>query len=280
MCQFFTEFSSSHMIGCQEKVPVIRHDMTLVEWLAVGKLLVYCSRVGYWPFYFSEVFMLATLYGEAEMSDSILRESFNLYVSCEEKDTIKEMLDNYDPTNDGLNDLCSDYECKFVPKKLDDFVVVLKELAHKELIQKPKYIANCFTDVFKENRISFFKNVGEFRQFYKGKKPSCRKVAKSMIASGVTSASQKLVMTYLQQFVRSLDTNKLSLFLRFVTGGDLPPEYIIVNFKDQSAMSRAPRARTCGSILEISEEYACYNDLQEEFSNVLANKESFKFSFG
>ena len=65
--------------------------------------------------------------------------------------------------------------------------------------------------------------------------------------------------------------------LRFITASDLAPDAIVVNFEEQ--VFRAPSVRTCRNILNLSASYSCYNELAEELTNVLRNKEGFTFHF-
>ena len=46
MCSFFQDVSSSHMTGCFEKVPTIRHDMCKEDWHAVARILAYAHNIG------------------------------------------------------------------------------------------------------------------------------------------------------------------------------------------------------------------------------------------
>ena len=55
------------------------------------------------------------------------------------------------------------------------------------------------------------------------------------------------------------------------------PAEITVTFAEQ--IGRAPLARTCGAILELSEDYSCYNELLDEFLKVITNKDSFNFTY-
>ena len=74
-----------------------------------------------------------------------------------------------------------------------------------------------------------------------------------------------------------MSKDDLVTLLRFITASDLAPDAIVVNFEEE--ILRAPSVRTCGNILNLSESYSCYNELAEEFANVLRNKESFTLQF-
>ena len=71
----------------------------------------------------------------------------------------------------------------------------------------------------------------------------------------------------------------MKLWLQFVTGGDvMPTERITIKFvTDQTP--RAPLARTCVPQLELSLDYSSYNELAQDFNNILNTRESFSFLF-
>ena len=83
---------------------------------------------------------------------------------------------------------------------------------------------------------------------------------------------------HLKQYICSLQGKSLSLFLQFITGSDIVScESIEVTFSVFEGMSRRPVAHTCGPLLEIPSSYQSYNELSEEFSELLQNKEAWHF---
>ena len=62
------------------------------EWVAIGRIMLYCLRVGYFPLYISEAFMVCVIFGDSAVNEDLLLLSFKMYLSSEERDTIKEML--------------------------------------------------------------------------------------------------------------------------------------------------------------------------------------------
>lgn len=147
------------------------------------------------------------------------------------------------------------------------------ELANQEIIQRPRYIANAFADVFKRARSHLFTNMEQLLEFYKNRQPTNRKVVK-LLAANPSNDNQNDIFSHLKQFVKSLSAHDLAMFLKYVTGGDiLPNDNIKVVFTED--VPRAPRARTCIPQLELQSSYNCYNELAEEFMNVLKNPEFF-----
>ena len=88
----------------------------------------------------------------------------------------------------------------------------------------------------------------------------------------------RAVFNHLTRYIKSLSKDSLMTLLRFLTtASDLVPDAMVINFEEQ--VFRAPSVTTCGNILNLSASYSCYNELAEEFTNVLRNKESFTFHF-
>ena len=136
---FFTEFLSSCTVGRSDKVPCVRHDMSRSEWCSVARILIAGVKVGYYSLALSPAFMLSALLEENKLPDNMLINSFKNYVSLEEKENIDAMLQNFEEGNAELLELLSLYNCYKKPTK-ENLSIVLHELAHQEIVQKPRYI--------------------------------------------------------------------------------------------------------------------------------------------
>ena len=118
------------------------------------------------------------------------------------------------------------------------------------------------------------KSVESILEFYKSREPTARKLINALICDP-RSDSERAVFSYLTCFIKSLSMDDLKLFLPFLTASDLAPMPITVEFGEQ--MFRAPVVRTCSNTITLSPAYACYNELAEEITNILRNKDSFHF---
>ena len=88
--------------------------------------------------------MGSCMYGEEAVTKESLLELFRLYISKDEEETLKKSLEGeLDPEDDDMFDLLSSYKCYCNPSK-ENIKVILEELAHQELIQKPRYVANAW----------------------------------------------------------------------------------------------------------------------------------------
>ena len=275
-CLFFKEFLESCTWGRVAKVPSIRHDMSREEWIAVGRIFIAAKKVGYYPLSISPAFMIATLFGERKLESDILLESFKNYVSLEEKENFEQMLLNFEENNEDLLETLSFYKCHRNPSK-DSLESILLELAHQEIVQKPRYIANCLSEVLtSQNEHELFTSVEALLAFYEKHKPTAKKVIKSLNNDALNEKEVE-IFNHLTRFVKSLSKDILILFLRFVTGADMVPDSITVSFQEQAF--RAPVSRTCSNTLFLSTTYVCYSELAEELNNILRNSESFSFQF-
>ncbi|KAK3742020.1 hypothetical protein QZH41_014346 [Actinostola sp. cb2023] len=277
---FWQSIYSSVTLGDLEKVPCIRHDHQKTEWEAIGRVLAYGFKYfGYIPIGLSPVFLASCIHGEDKISDEELLQSFSNYVTSDERDIIKTSLsDDVDCQDEDLLDFLSTYKCFRLPTK-DTMRTILLELAHQEIIQRPRYIANCWSTIigiFKTN-ISF-SSIEKLRELFSGMNPSAKKVIKSLQPT-IANESEKQSFDFLKKFIRSLDKSSLKIFLKFITGSDtLVTESIQVSFISVEGMARRPIAHTCGPTLEVPSTYQSYNEMSEEFNNILRAKESWTFN--
>ena len=151
------------------------------------------------------------------------------------------MFDSFDEHNDELMDLLSSYNCFRVLKE-NNFKNIIVELSHQELIQKPKYIINCFGMAFRHHLLKKFPNDSNIYDFYEEEMPTHTKVLKKLFLDEMNER-QKLVSDFLKGYIKSFDKIEFKLFLRFVVGSDNIPVEINVVFCKQTI--RAPRSRVC-----------------------------------
>lgn len=183
---------------------------------------------------------------------------------------------DFEANDDDILEFLSNYKCYRVHSK-NNIHSIIRELAHQELVQKPKYIANCWYPILTHlTKMPDFQNVKSLLQFYDSKKSTAKKVLKLLIAEASTDAERQS-FEHLKRYIRSLDKNMLPVFLQFVTGSDIVGSNIPVSFTDLVGTMRRPVAHTCGPQLELPSTYGSYNELAEEFSNILQNKEAWYF---
>lgn len=147
---FWKDFENSCMIGEDERIPVIRHDFQASEWEAIGRILVKgFHQLNFFPIKLNKAFLIATLFGESEVSQEILLDSFLAYLSKDERALVMHSLGNTldDEQNDEWLDFLDRFGCKRVPTPEDCRGTIL-EIAHKEQIQAGQYIIDCWRMAF------------------------------------------------------------------------------------------------------------------------------------
>lgn len=155
---------------------------------------------------------------------------------------------------------------------------IILELAHQELIQRPRYIAQCWSTVLLElKEHEQFKSPDSLADFYAEKRPTGKKVIKTIISEPSNDAERQS-LDFLKKFIRSLDANALEAFLKFTTGSNLLLGILNVSFTSLEGIARRPIAHTCGPLLELPRTYQSYNELSEEFTSILRAKGAWGFN--
>ena len=277
LCSSFNEFLTSYSVGCDEVIPAIRHKMLKEHWQAVARIILYGIWMAYFPLKLSQTFMISCLFGEEHVTIKMLVVSFQNDLSSKERQCSEKILKEYKEGNqEDLLEVLSAYNCFKKPSK-DSLFPILQELGHQELLQKPKYIANAFAEVFRycPQLQNPFPRPKELSEFYKERAPTSLTVVKALKVNDLTDI-QRSVLHFLQGFIKSLNQKDLCRFLKFVTGGNIFPDHPIQVISTENII-RAPRSRTCIPQLELQDTYNCYNKLAEESTNILKSSHLFRF---
>ena len=179
------------------------------------------------------------------------------------------MLQNFEEGNAELLELLSFHNYHKKPTK-ENLSIVLHELCRSQDIL-PTVLWKSLTAIK-----SVFDTIEQLEEFHQSRLPTARKVINALKCD-LKNDAERAVFNHLTRYIKSLSKDDLMTLLRFITASDLAPGAVVVNFEEQ--VFRAPSVRTCGNILNLSGSYSCYNELAEEFTNVLRNKESFTFPF-
>lgn len=281
LTEFWYLFFQSLAIGAVAKVPVIRHDFQKQQWKAIARIMLYgYCREGIFPVAISPVFIASCIHGEDSISDEMLLEAFKMYVSEDEREVITSCLEDSAKVidNSELLEALSSYKCYRVPTQ-ENFPDIVSQLAHQEIIQRPRYVAECWNPVLQPLQAhTKFQNTANIHTFYQEKKPTAKKVIKMLQASPENDA-QRITLEHLTRFIKSLGGN-VAAFLQFTTGASviLDDQKIKVSFTELNGLARRPVAHTCGPLLEVPSTYQCYNELVEEFSAILRDKSAWEFN--
>ncbi|XP_061576483.1 uncharacterized protein LOC133442491 [Cololabis saira] len=255
---FWAEFYERCTLGTTLKVPFLRHDFCAATWKAIGRILLKGFQdCKYLPIKLAPPFLEEMLYGAVH---SDLKTSFLQFVSSQEQDVLKTALDDFSSVDDDdLLEVLDRYECR---KRVTaaNLPEILKEISHKELVQKPMFVIDCWREI---TQPQIHLNSGELTKMYSDLKPTPKKVAGILnFPTGMTS-KQAEVAQHLKRYVRELTEEKLGRFLRFCTGSDLLVSMVIkVEFTIQTSFTRRPIAHTCGMVLELLDSYDHFPDFR------------------
>lgn len=200
---FWSEFADSSLIGEEERVPFIRHDYNRETWQAVARILVKgFTDCSYFPLRLSKVFMCSVFYDEALVTVPMLLASFKRYVSKHEAEIVEQALSGEIPVdNKDLKDFLSNFDCRRVAG-LDNIHDIIIELAHKELIQKPKYVSDCWSDVIAKLKL-YFPTIEDLVAFYKSHEPTNAKVV-ALLHADITNDGEREAFNHLKKYVRGI----------------------------------------------------------------------------
>lgn len=264
---FWMDFYDRCTLGTTMKVPFIRHDFKAVTWKAIGRIFVRGFQdCHYLPIKLAPAFVEEMLFG-AVYSD--LTESFLQFVSCQDREILKQALEDFSSADLGdLVETLGNYECR---RKIseENLPTILTEIAHKELVQKPMFVIDCWRDIVRP-RISFKMDYEQLATLYDDLKATTKKVLRLLRFPADMTAKQKEVEQHLRRYIRELEEEKLSKFLRFCTGSNLiVSDSINVEFTAMSDFTRRPVAHTCGMFLELPDSYESFPEFRTEFNEIL-----------
>lgn len=280
---FWQSVFSSLTVGDVQKVPCIRHDHQKNEWEAVCRVLVYgFKHANYLPVSISPVFLASCLYGEETITEEDLLSSFTYYITADEREALNKCLqpDYTDFQDEDLLDLLSTYKCYRLPTR-ENIRLLLTELAHQEIIQKPRYIAHCWAPIIsmlkKHPHFSCLKSISDA---IVDMTPSTKKVIKALKVAEIKTDAERQSFDYLKKFIKTLDGASLKIFLKFVTGSDVLVTHqdITIYFTSIDGMARRIIVHTCEPSLELPSTYQSYTEMMEEFNNILRSKEAWNFN--
>lgn len=257
------------MLGETERVPYIRHDFHRNKWEAVGRILVKgYTESQYFPHKISKAFLAICLFGEGSITCEMLQDSFKRYVFQSETKVIEGCLANTIACDsEEMLDFLSTFDCKWnvVPSNVAS---TMREVAHKEIVQKPQYVSDCWQPILAHLKI-YFPDVSSLDQLYSSIIPINVKVIALLKASPATAAESETI-AHLKRFIRGLHEAKLPTFLRFSMASDvIVTDTLTISFTDNEGLQRRPISHICNCTLEVPSTYAGFCELREEFMAIL-----------
>lgn len=277
---FWTQLLDHTAEGEDLRVPSLCPKWLEEEWKSIGRILLKGFQDhGYFPCRLSPAFAVSLIFGENEVSDDVLFESLLMFVSQSDRKLITTALkeDLSEDDQDELIDLLDRLDVTALPTR-NNLKGILLKVAHKQLIQKPRYACEKMSLIAGASLKEAFVNTQHVLLMYEDKKPTTKKLLKLLEASPSTQAENQS-FRFLKQYIRGLDDIGLRRMLRFMTGSDVVcVDNIDIMFTPAEGLGRRPVAHTCGPVLELPRTYASYPELRTEFDGILINNTSYEFS--
>lgn len=269
---FWTAFENSCTVGEDERVPVIRHNFQAPEWEAIARIIVKgFTQLNFFPVMLNKAFLITTLFGESEVSEQVLLDSFLAYLSKDERDLVMCALQNSltDEQTDEWMDFLDRFGCKRVPKPEECKTTIL-EIAHKELIQAGQYIIDCWQKSFSILKTSIH-NSKVLANVFTRALPTNKKVIDLLkVVPEAKNNAERDAISYLKRYLRGLDAEKLRKVLRFLTGANvICVKRINVTFSSLDGFERRPIAHTCGPTLELPSTYQSFPEFRQEMNSII-----------
>lgn len=275
---FGLNFVGAHQEGEESRVPALNSKWQSEEWQAIGRIFAKGFKdQNVLPVQMSPVTTIAMSFGKASITDNILNDAFLNYISQTERETLVLALKKGkfdEELFDDLLDLLDRFSCTQKPTK-ENLQTLINNIAHKELIQKPKYATDNMAIGCREVLLSHFISVEKILITYQDMEPTPKKVIR-MIEATPNGNCEATSLRYLQQYIRGQNSTSLKKLLRFLTGSEaITVDKIEVIFTKLEGFGRRPVAHTCGPLLELPSTYSSYPELRNEFDSILADESCF-----
>ncbi|XP_041373683.1 uncharacterized protein LOC121386748 [Gigantopelta aegis] len=155
LSEFWEDFYSLNTTDENVKVPCIRDNMKKQDWQACAKVLVLgYKKEGYFPYKLALPFLQFTMDGDDTLvtrEHESLLPAFLEYVSVSERDLFEVALKNFSEVdNEALLEVLETYKVKRCVRA-DNVEDILKDAAHRTLIQATAYICSCWHPFFVNN---------------------------------------------------------------------------------------------------------------------------------
>lgn len=276
---FWNDFFLRFAEGEDSRVPCLNSNWQHQEWKSVGRILMKGFKdLGYFPLQLAPAFVIALIFGENAATEDILLSSFMNFLSLTDRETISSAMENGlhgKDLPDDLLDILDQFGHNSIPAK-EQIKHTFYQIAHKELIQKPKYALSCMVEVARKELKALFPTQDSVMEMYEVRNPTIKKVLNLLQAMPENNAERQS-FRYLQQYIKSLnDHSKLRRFLQLATGADvICIDKIDIMFTKTEKL-RYPVFHTCGPTLELPATYTSYPDLRGEFESILMSEKSFE----
>ncbi|XP_057686772.1 uncharacterized protein LOC130912772 [Corythoichthys intestinalis] len=241
----FWEQFLEHCEGETERVPRLRPDFCEAEWQAVGRIWVKgLLDHGVIPVRLSKAFILACIHGIDSVDVDVQMSSFLNYLPPTERSAVEKCLQGTmeESDDEDLLDLFTRMGSHILPPK-NSLQPAIETMAHKALLQEPKYIVDCFSSpmVLVYQKLP---DKGSVLSLYDSKKATGKRLLQLFQTTKVVlSQVEPLTLSYLQRYVKNADQTKAEKILRFWTGSSvICVDKIMVCFNGETGLNRQWRS--------------------------------------
>ncbi|XP_054641985.1 uncharacterized protein LOC129187162 isoform X2 [Dunckerocampus dactyliophorus] len=275
--EVYTAFWEQFLEQCEgemERVPRLRPDFGEAEWQAVGRIWVKgLTDHGVMPVRLSVAFIFACIHGIDSVDADVLMASFFNYLSPIERSVVEKALQGTREEGDDedLLDLFTRMGSHFLPST-EGMKAAIETMAHKAILQEPKYIIDCFSIPMSHVFPKLFDKQSVL-SLYDSKKATGKRVSQLLETTNVMlSQREQATFNHLQRYVKNAEQTKAEKFLRFCTGSSvICVDKIMIHFNAETGLNRRPVAHTCGATLEVPTTYSSFPEFRTEFDNILAS---------
>lgn len=170
LAEFWSSFYTECTLGNAKKFPCLRHDFGEEQWKSLAKIIVFgWKTVSYLPVQISPVFMQSCMFGKFQ--DDLL-DAFMQYIPKNDAETLQAALKDVNSVDQSeLYDIFTQHELKRVPRQAN-MERILREMAHKELLQAAMFVIDCWSPVLREMHLP----QDKLQSLYKDLIPTPRRV--------------------------------------------------------------------------------------------------------
>lgn len=218
LTDFWANFYASRTSGTTYKSPTLHHAFQEREWKAVARIVAFgWHRFKYLPFEVAPPFLSESL--SISSQNCSLMEAFFNYISPSEKDAMMEALNDFNGADmEELLTILGSPNCTTLPTN-ENLPTLLKDIAHKELVQEPSFIIKCWKPVLETIGESI--SGRELDKILADLQPKARIITKYIQFPNSVSQAETTTSLHLLRFIREIDQREIGQFLRFCTGSDL-----------------------------------------------------------
>lgn len=133
---------------------------------------------------------------------SNLVDTFMRFISSQDRDILQQALNDFTSVDsDELLEVLANYKCRtrVTAETLRDILV---EIAHKQLVQKPMFVIDCWKEVVMLNLTPLTHD--ELLRIFHNYKPTPKKVVGLLQFPVLMTSNQREVQNHLKRYIREL----------------------------------------------------------------------------